>query len=96
MIIISEVILTKPNKKITSGIIILPNTNPFGKLNNYQTKITSDKVIPWAIYLFFVSANHHFHFNAEFHPLLFHPVLGITMAVVAVKNIKKGSEVGLP
>ena len=45
IIIIPEVILTKPNQKITSGIIILPNTNPFGKLNNYQTKITSDKVI---------------------------------------------------
>ena len=44
-IIIPKVILTKPNQKITSGIIILPNTNLFGKLNNYQTKITSDKVI---------------------------------------------------
>ena len=39
------------------------------------------------------SGNHHFHFNAEFHPLPFHPVLGYIMAVVAVKNITKGSEV---
>ena len=38
-------------------------------------------------------ANHHFHFNAQFQPLLFHPVLGFIMAVVAVKNITKDSEV---
>ena len=44
-IIIPEVIFWFGLVKITSGIIILPNTNLFGKLNNYQTKITSDKVI---------------------------------------------------
>ena len=44
-IIIPEVIFWFGLVKITSGIIIIPNTNLFGKLNNYQTKITSDKVI---------------------------------------------------
>ena len=32
---IPEVILTRSNQKITSGILILPNTNLFGKLNNF-------------------------------------------------------------
>ena len=44
-IIIPEVIFWFGLVKITSGIIIIPNTNLFGKLNNYQTKITSDKVM---------------------------------------------------
>ena len=40
-----------------------------------------------------VAANHSFHNNAEYHPFQFHPVLGFIMAVVAVKDISKGSEV---
>ena len=40
------------------------------------------------------AANHSFRqHNAEFHPFHFHPVLGSIMAVVAVKDISKGSEV---
>ena len=40
-----------------------------------------------------VTANHSFRNNAEYHPFQFHPVLGFIMAVVAVKDISKGSEV---
>ena len=40
-----------------------------------------------------VSANHSFRNNAEYHPFQFHPVLGFIEAVVAVKDITKGSEV---
>ena len=40
-----------------------------------------------------VVANHSFHQNAEFQPFHFHPVLGFIMAIVAVKDISKGSEV---
>ena len=40
-----------------------------------------------------VAANHSFRQNAEFQPFNFHPVLGFIMAIVAVKDISKGSEV---
>ena len=40
-----------------------------------------------------VAANHSFRNNAQYHPLQFHPVLGFIEAVVAVKDIPKGSEV---
>ena len=40
-----------------------------------------------------VLANHSFRNNAQYHPLQFHPVLGFIEAVVAVKDIPKGSEV---
>ena len=42
-----------------------------------------------------VAANHSFRNNAQYHPLQFHPVLGFIDAVVAVKDIPKGSEVKL-
>ena len=40
-----------------------------------------------------VAANHSFRNNAEYQPFPFHPVLGFTMAIVAVKDISEGSEV---
>ena len=40
-----------------------------------------------------VAANHSFRQNAEFQPFNFHPVLGFITAIVAVKDISKGSEV---
>ena len=40
-----------------------------------------------------VAANHSFRNNAEYQTFQFHPVLGFIMAVVAVKDISKGSEV---
>ena len=39
------------------------------------------------------AANHSFHNNADFYPFQFHPVLGFVGAVVAVKDIPRGSEV---
>ena len=40
-----------------------------------------------------VAANHSFRYNAEYRPFQFHPVLGFIEAVVAVKDIPRGSEV---
>ena len=66
---------------------------------NQETNIilavkTQLEILKLIIYMFlFMLVNHHFHFNAEFHPFHFHPVLGFIMAVVAVKDIMKGSEV---
>ena len=39
------------------------------------------------------AANHSFRNNAEYRPFQFHPVLGFIEAVVAVKDIPRGSEV---
>ena len=39
------------------------------------------------------AANHSFRNNAEYRPFQFHPVLGFIEAVVAVRDIPRGSEV---
>ena len=45
------------------------------------------------IIMLIIAANHSFRNNADYHSFHFHPVLGFIMAVVAVKDIPKGSEV---
>jgi len=67
------------NNKIMRGVIIdIPPKD--GKMKAYRTTVGH-------------KANHSFRHNAEYHPFQFHPVLGFIEAVVAVKDITKGSEV---
>ena len=70
------------------------------KLKAYRTTLGHKGKFKWSsisllvCHVSIVAANHSFRqHNAEFLPFHFHPVLGSIMAVMAVKDILKGSEV---